>query len=79
MRRNREGSSGKRPVTSGLRRAIQKRHLTAYATAKKAHVSIDSVQRFMNQERGLSLGTVDKIADALDLKICEEDAPSESR
>lgn len=62
----------KKPISRGLRDALKKRGLTAYATAKKAEVSVDAVQRFMKDERGLSLGTVDKIADALDLSLCDD-------
>jgi plasmid maintenance system antidote protein VapI len=55
---------------------IRERDLTAYSAAKRAGVSVDAVQRFINAERGLSLTTVDKLADALDLTLCPEDPPS---
>ena len=65
----------KKPVSHALRKTIRQRGLTAYATAKQAGVSVDAVQRFMNDERGLTLETVDKIADSLDLTLCDEDPP----
>jgi plasmid maintenance system antidote protein VapI len=66
-----------KPISRALRQTIRKRDLTAYAAAKQAGVSVDAVQRFMNAERGLTLTTVDKLADALDLTLCSEDPPSE--
>jgi len=51
--------------------------LTAYGAAKRAGVSVDAVQRFLNDERSLTLGTADKIAHALDLELCEEKDESE--
>jgi plasmid maintenance system antidote protein VapI len=60
------------PVSQGLREAILERGLTAYAAAKQAGVSVDAIQRFLNEERGLNIGTVDKLADALGLSLCED-------
>jgi plasmid maintenance system antidote protein VapI len=61
------------PVSKGLREAISERKLTAYAAAKQAGVSVDAVQRFLKEERGLTLATVDKLADALGLGLCPDD------
>lgn len=66
--------NGKKPVSQGLRESIRHQGLTAYATAKQAGVSVDAVQRFMKNERGLTPGTVDKIAESLDLKLCEDES-----
>jgi transcriptional regulator with XRE-family HTH domain len=66
---------GKKPVSHALRDTIRKRGLTAYGTAKRAGVSVDAVQRFMNAERGLNLVTIDKLADALDLTLCPDEPP----
>lgn len=71
-------SPKKKTISGALRETIRKKGLTAYATAKQAGVSVDAVQRFMNSERGLTLGTVDKIADTLDLKLCADDSTDES-
>jgi plasmid maintenance system antidote protein VapI len=62
------------PVSKGLREAINERGLTAYAAAKQSGVSVDAIQRFLKEERGLTLATVDKLADALGLMLCPEDA-----
>ena len=60
------------PVSKGLREAISERGLTAYAAAKQAGVSVDAIQRFLKEERGLTLSTVDKLADALGLSLCPD-------
>ena len=61
------------PVSRALRDTISERGLTDYAAAKQAGVSVDAVQRFLNEERGLNLTTVDKLADALGLTLCPND------
>jgi plasmid maintenance system antidote protein VapI len=63
------------PVSRALRDTISERGLTAYAAAKQAGVSVDAVQRFLNEQRGLNLTTVDKLAGALGLALCPEDPP----
>jgi plasmid maintenance system antidote protein VapI len=65
------------PVSQGLRTVIREQGLTAYAAAKQAGVSVDAVQRFLNNQRGLNLATVDKLAVALNLSLCP-DEPSAS-
>jgi transcriptional regulator with XRE-family HTH domain len=62
------------PISRALRKTIRERKLTAYSTAKHAGVSVDAVQRFMRDERGLTLATVDKLADALELTLCPDDS-----
>lgn len=72
MSKAKKKATQKKPVSRALRETIRNRGLTAYATAKRAGVSVDAVQRFMNDQRGLTLGTVDKIAESLELKLCDE-------
>lgn len=76
MKKAKKNAIQKKTVSRTLRETIQKRGLTAYATAKRAGVSVDAVQRFMKDQRGLTLGTVDKIAESLDLKLCDDDPKS---
>ena len=64
------------PISTALRHTICERGLTAYAAAKRAGVSVDAIQRFLNEERGLTLATVDKLANALGLTLCANDSPS---
>jgi hypothetical protein len=40
-------------------------------------VSVDAVQRFLSDKRGLTLGTVDKLAGSLGLTLCPADEPSD--
>jgi transcriptional regulator with XRE-family HTH domain len=61
------------PVSKGLREAIHGRGLTAYAAAKQSGVSVDAIQRFLKDERGLNLATVDRLAEALGLTLCPDD------
>jgi plasmid maintenance system antidote protein VapI len=63
------------PVGQALRDAIHDQGLTAYAAAKQAGVSVDAVQRFLKEERGLNLATVDKLAVAMHLTLCPDDSP----
>jgi DNA-binding phage protein len=73
MTRTNNKGSRKKPISRVLRKTIRDKGLTAYATAKQAGVSVDAVQRFMKDQRGLSLETVDKLAGALDLTLCDDD------
>jgi plasmid maintenance system antidote protein VapI len=64
----------KAPISRALRKTIRDRGLTAYAAAKKAGVSVDAVQRFLNRQRGLTLATVDKLTSALELTLCPDES-----
>ena len=64
----------KTPISGVLRDTIRDRGLTAYATAKQAGVSVDAVQRFLKDERSLTLGTADKLAESLDLTLCNDES-----
>jgi hypothetical protein len=68
-------STSRAPISRALRKTIRESGLTAYATAQKAGVSVDAVQRFLKHERGLTLATVDKLSAALELTLCPEDPP----
>ena len=72
MSKSRKKRSPREPI-SRILPTIRKRALTAYAAAKRAGISVDAVQRFLNAERGLTLASVDRLADALDLTLCPED------
>ncbi len=75
MPRTKKRRHGNGPIGRPLRQTLGERDMTAYAAAKRAGVSVDAVQRFLNDERGLNLATVDKLADALELTLCPEDKP----
>jgi plasmid maintenance system antidote protein VapI len=78
MTQRKRKPSPKNPISHGLRDAIRDQGLTAYRAAKLAGVSVDAVQRFMKEERSLTLSTADKIASSLELKLCEQDARKDS-
>lgn len=78
MARTSKKASRKKPISRVLRKAIREQGLTAYAAAKHAGVSVDAVQRFLNDERGLTLETVDKLASALQLTLCDDAVSKET-
>jgi transcriptional regulator with XRE-family HTH domain len=67
------------PISQALRDTIRQRGLTAYAAAKRAGVSVDAVQRFLNGQRGLTLATADKLAAALCLVVRPHAPPADQR
>jgi plasmid maintenance system antidote protein VapI len=77
MGRSMKRRAQKDPISKALRATIRDRELTAYATAKHAGVSVDAVQRFLKKERGLTLATADKLANALDLTLCPDESEKE--
>jgi plasmid maintenance system antidote protein VapI len=74
MTQRKKKPAPKKPISRGLRDAIRDQGLTAYRTAKLAGVSVDAVQRFLKEERSLTLDTADKIANSLDLRLCENES-----
>lgn len=70
------GQKTNQMVSEALRDAINERGLTAYAAAKRAGVSVDAIQRFLKEQRGLTLSTVDKLADSLGLTLCPNESDS---
>ena len=71
----------RQPISRALRKTIRERDLTTcLCNGKGSRVSVDAVQQFaMNAERGLTLATVDKLADALDLTLCPQDDSATGR
>jgi hypothetical protein len=74
---------GKQPIfdlttiSGQLKHAILASGLTHYAIGKAAGVSSGMILRFMAGERDLRLETVDKIAVALGLRLCQDSNPEE--
>jgi plasmid maintenance system antidote protein VapI len=56
-------------ISETFKAAIKRRRLTAYAVGKAAGVRPHVIQRFLNGERGLTLATADKLAEALELEM----------
>jgi antitoxin component HigA of HigAB toxin-antitoxin module len=57
------------PIGETLKAIIRERELTAYRLAQMTGSSIDSIQRWLNGEQGLTLKTVERLAAALDLVL----------
>ena len=62
-------------ISGQLKAAIVASGLTHYAIGKAAGVSSGMILRFMAGERDLRLETVDKMAAALRLRLCQDDKP----
>lgn len=59
-----------------LRRAIQKRldsHITLYRIAANANVSWQTLQRFVERKRSLSLASFDALCKSLGLKLSRDE------
>lgn len=56
-------------LSEGLKRAILESDMTVYQIAKEAHVSQIIISRFLSGERDIRMGTADKLANALGLKL----------
>jgi hypothetical protein len=68
-----QASSGpdRRTISHQLREAVLADGRTAYALGQAAGIDPGVIQRFLNQERGLTLDTVDRLALALNLRLLE--------
>jgi transcriptional regulator with XRE-family HTH domain len=61
----------KHTLSYQLREIIEARGLTAYAAARMAEVDPGVVSRFMTGERDIRMGTADRLAAALGLRLVE--------
>lgn len=61
----------KRPstVSEQLRQAIQKAEISRYRMAKETGVAESALSRFVNDQRSLDLGSVDRLAAYLGLEL----------
>jgi transcriptional regulator with XRE-family HTH domain len=57
-------------ISGQLRNVIEAGGMTREAIAKASGVSLSVISRFMAGERTLTLKTVDKLAAALELRLC---------
>ncbi|TWU17621.1 helix-turn-helix domain-containing protein [Bythopirellula polymerisocia] len=60
-----------RSISDQLKAAIRKSENSRYAICQATGVDEAALSRFLNEERGLSLATVDKLADFLNLELVE--------
>jgi transcriptional regulator with XRE-family HTH domain len=57
------------PFSEQLRQAIESSGTSRYALARSVGISDSALSRFMSGERGLTLASLDKLADALGLEV----------
>ncbi len=69
----------KHTLSYQLREIIASRGLTAYALGQEAGVDATVVGRFLSGERDLRLGTADRLAAALGLRLVEVARPGKGR
>lgn len=59
-------------LTDAMRRAIEASGKTRYRIAKESGVSASQLSRLVNGERGLSVDTIERLANYLGLRITIE-------
>lgn len=59
-------------LTDAIRRAVEASGKTRYRIAKESGVSAGQLCRLVNGERGLSVDTIERLADYLGLRITIE-------
>lgn len=64
------------PIPDQLRAIIRARGLTAYELARAIDTAPSVISRFLAGERGLTLDTFDRLAEALHLRLIETSRPS---
>src|SRR3954451_3527209 len=69
----------KHTLSYQLREVIEARGLTAYAAARLADLDPGVVSRFLTGERDIRLGTADRLASALGLRLVEVGRPGRAR
>ncbi len=66
-----KGERGPETLARKLRSVIEERGMTAFRLGKDSGVDAGVIQRFLNRERGLTLATVEKLAEVLGLRLVE--------
>ena len=62
-------------VSEALRRGIRDSGLSAYALGKLADVDPHQISRFLDGRRGLTANTIDRLAEALGLRLVTAPRP----
>ena len=74
-RKKAEPRGAKHSLSRQLREIIDSRGLTAYALGQSSGVDPTVIGRFLADERDIRLGTADKLASALGLRLVEVARP----
>jgi len=64
----------RKPLSDELREAIERSGQSRYSIWQQTGIDQGSLSKFMDGERGLSIESIDKLADLLGLHICAADA-----
>ena len=66
--------SNRKPLSEELREAVERSGLSRYSIWQQTGIDQGTLCKFMAGDRGLSIESIDKLADLLGLHICTEDA-----
>jgi hypothetical protein len=66
--------SHRKPLSDELREAVERSGLSRYSIWQQTGIDQGTLCKFMAGDRGLSIESIDKLADLLGLHICTEDA-----
>jgi predicted transcriptional regulator len=69
---NQEASPTTPTISDQLREIIRNSGKTAYAVGKLADIDPGMVKRFLDNDRGMRVATLDKLAAALGLRLCQD-------
>ncbi|GAB6167488.1 hypothetical protein JCM19992_34880 [Thermostilla marina] len=62
------------PLSDQIRQAVKQSGLSQYALCKLTGIDKAAMSRFVNGDRGLSLATLDRLADVLGLEVVAQPA-----
>lgn len=69
----------RKPLSEQLRDAILNAEITRYRIAQETGLTEAGLSRFVNKVSGLSLESIDKIGECLDLEIVPRNKPSKRK
>jgi hypothetical protein len=69
----------KKPFSEQLRGAVKRSDMTRYRISLQTGIAQSILSRFMNQGAGLSMESVDKLVECLDLKLVPRKTPSSKK
>jgi len=66
--------TNRKPLSDELREAVEGSGLSRYSIWQQTGIDQGTLSKFMAGDRGLSIESIDKLADLLGLHICTADA-----
>jgi transcriptional regulator with XRE-family HTH domain len=64
-----KGAAKPGPIASAILATVKARGLTAYRLAQLSKVSVDTIQRFLNGERSISLASAEALVTTLGITV----------